>query len=130
MTKSSNLARYYAGICYLNLGDYQNAIEYLNKFKTEDMLIGSAKFSSLGDAYSEQGDYESAAKEYLLGAEKFKNNFSTPILLKKAGLAYEEVQNFDKSLEIYTKILNDYPATPEGKEIDKFIERVKGKMSK
>ena len=28
-TKAGNLAKYYAGICYLNTGDYNNAIKYL-----------------------------------------------------------------------------------------------------
>lgn len=129
-TKSANLAKYYAGICYLNLKDYQNAIDYLDKFKTDDVLIGSSKYSSLGDAYSEQAEYEMAAKQYLTGADKYLNKFSTPVLLKKAGLAYEELKDYDKSLEIYTRIQKEYPSTPEGQEMSKYIERVKSKLVK
>lgn len=124
-TKSANLAKYYAGICYLNLKDYQNAIAYLEKFDTKDVLIGSAKYSSLGDAYSEQADYEMAARQYLAGAEKYPNKFSAPVLLKKAGLAYEELKDYDRSLEIYTRIKKDYPSSPEGQEMSKYIERIK-----
>jgi len=128
-TKSANLAKYYAGVCYLRLGDYQNAISKLKEFKTDDLLVGSAKYSSLGDAYSENTEYEVAAKYYLEGAEKYQNNFSTPVLLKKAGLAFEEIKKYEKSLEIYTKIRKEYPVTSEGREMDKYIARVKEKIS-
>jgi len=127
-TKSANLAKYYAGICYLNLGDYENAIEYLNKFKTDDLLIGSAKYASLGDAYSERAEYEMAVRQYLTGAEKFMNNFSTPVLLKKAGLIYEELHNYEEAFKIYSRILKDYPTTQEGQEMNKYIERVRGEL--
>ena len=40
MTRAGNLAKYSAGICYLHLGEYQNAIEYLNKYSKKDKLIG------------------------------------------------------------------------------------------
>lgn len=130
ITKSANLAKYYAGVCYLQLGEYQNAISKLKEFKTKDLLVGSSKYSSLGDAYSENGEYELAIRYYIDGAEKFVNKFSTPILLKKAGLAYEELKRYDKSLEIYTKIKREYPTTPEGREMDKFIARVKDKTIK
>jgi TolA-binding protein len=109
---------------------YDNAIDNLKSFKTDDVLVGAAKYSSLGDAYSEKGDLNSAAGIYLEGAEKFKNNFSTPVLLKKAGLVYEELGNKDKALELYTRIQQEYPKTPEGMEITKYIERTKVKASK
>ena len=124
MTKSSNLAKYYAGVCYLNLGDYASAISYLNKFKTNDILIGASKFSSLGDAYSASMKYDDAATAYISGAEKYENNFSSPVLLKKAGIVYEEQKQYKKAHEIYSRIKKDYPNSQEGREMDKFIARV------
>jgi tetratricopeptide (TPR) repeat protein len=124
MTKSSKLAKYYAGVCYLNLGDYANAISYLNKFDTNDILVGAAKYSSLGDAYSASLKYEEAANAYIKGADKYENNFSTPVLLKKAGLVYEEMKQYKKALDIYSRIKEKYPDTQEGREMDKFIARV------
>ncbi len=127
MTKSSNLSKYYAGVCYLNLGDYENAISYLNKFNTNDILIGASKFSSLGDAYSADGKYEDAASAYMKGSEKFENNFSSPILLKKAGLVYEELQQYKKAYETYKLLKQTYPESQEGREMDKYIARVEAK---
>ena len=127
ITKSANLSRFYAGVCYLNLGDYSNAIKYLNKFKTNDILIGASKYSSLGDAYSGDVKYAQAAEAYIKGAEKFENNFSSPVLLKKAGLVYEELKEYKKAQEIYTRIKQNYPESQEGREMDKFIARVEQK---
>jgi tetratricopeptide (TPR) repeat protein len=127
ITKSARLAKYYAGVCYLNMGDYTNAITFLNKFKTSDILIGASKYSSLGDAYSGDVKYAEAASAYIKGAEKFENNFSSPILLKKAGLAFEELLQFKKAHEVYTRIKQSYPDSQEGREMDKYIARVESK---
>jgi tetratricopeptide (TPR) repeat protein len=123
MTKSANLSKFYAGVCYLNLGDYKNAISYLKKFKTDDILVGASKYSSLGDAYSGNIKYAEAAEAYLKGAEKFENNFSSPVLMKKAGLVYEELKEYKKAHDVYSSIKQKYPESQEGREMDKYIAR-------
>ena len=40
-TPSARLAKYYAGICCLQLGEYEDAIEYLSKFKSKDKILSS-----------------------------------------------------------------------------------------
>jgi len=129
MTKSSKISRYYAGVCYHQLGDHETAIEYLNKFKTDDLLVGAAKYSTLGDAYVELGELEKAVSSYRSGIDKFENNFSSPILLKKLGIVYEEMGNLEEALEAYQVIETQYPETPEGREIKKYIGRVESKLT-
>ena len=53
LTKTGKLAKYYSGICYLKLGDYESAVDYLSDFRTEDVLVGATQYSALGDAYVE-----------------------------------------------------------------------------
>lgn len=36
LTNTGNLAKYCAGICYLHLGEYENAIKYLEKYKKKE----------------------------------------------------------------------------------------------
>ena len=124
ITKSAKLARIYAGICYKEVGDYESAIEYLSKFKTRDLMIGSVAKSALGDAYTELEDYDKAIKAYLDGANNYPNDFTSPIILKKAGLVYESMGEYEKALGIYERISADYPATAEGREMKKYIGRV------
>ncbi len=129
LTKAAKMARYYAGVCYQQLGDYETAIEYLNKFNTDDLLVGAAKFSTLGDAYVELGDLDKAASSYRSGIDKYENNFASPIMLKKLGIVYEEMGELDQALEVYQAIESNYPETPEGREIRKYIGRVESKMA-
>ena len=129
ISKSAKIARYYAGVCYHQLGNHEAAIQLLNKFKTDDLLVGAAKYSTLGDAYVELGDLNQAISAYKSGIEKYENNFSAPIMLKKLGLVYEELGQLDQALETYRLIESNYPETPEGNEIKKYIGRVESKLS-
>ncbi len=130
ITKSANLASYYAGICYLNLGDYSKAIKYLDDFKTKDVLVGPAKFSSLGDASVELGKYDDAIKFYNKGIEKYPNEFTTPIILKKEGIVYEKMGDYQKAVDSYETIQKEYPDSNEGKDIAKYIDRAKLEKNK
>jgi len=129
ITKSAKISKYYAGVCYHQLGDHEAAIELLNKFKTNDLLVGAAKFSTLGDAYVEIDELNKAISAYKSGIEKYENSFSSPIMLKKMGLVYEELGQLDDALKTYKSIQSTYPDSAEGKEISKYIGRVESKMS-
>lgn len=123
-TKAANLSRYYAGISSLNLGQYDDAIKYLKKFKSKDNILGSIKLSALGDAYSEKNDLSSALKYYKMGADRADNDFSGPILLMKAGLALEKEQKYAEAKKYYQKLKDKYPNSEEGRNADQYIARV------
>jgi tetratricopeptide (TPR) repeat protein len=129
ITKSAKISKYYAGVCYHQLGNQEASIDLLNKFKTKDLLVGAAKYSTLGDAYVELGDLNKAVTAYKNGIDKYENKFSSPIMLKKLGIVYEEMGKLEESLSTYKTISSTYPETPEGKEIKKYIGRVESKMS-
>lgn len=128
MTKSSNLAKYYAGVCYLHLGDYEEAVSYLKKFSTSDIMISSIKNGAIGDAYVELGEYKQAISYYEKAANSNINDFSTPIYLNKAGQLLEDEGDFKKALDLYEIIKADYPKSAEGRNIEKVIARAKLKM--
>lgn len=125
-TKAGNLARYYAGICHLQLGHYDEAITHLKKFSSDDIILGSIALGCIGDAYREQNDSENAVKYYEKAARRNTNSFTTPIYLKKAALTYEEdLQDYDKALATYIKIEKEYGNTNEGRDVAKYIARIK-----
>ncbi len=127
-TKSAKLAKYYTGVCYLELGDFEAAIDYLSDFRTSDMMTGAAAMSALGDAYSELREYEKAASIYLRAAKQYENSFTSPILLKKAGIVFEEIGTLNSALEVYQRISRQYPESNEGREISKYIGRVEAQL--
>lgn len=123
-TAPGNLANYYAGVCFLHLGQFEDAIEYLNKFKKKDEAISPLALACTGDAYVELGDNALGIEFYLKAVNYSENSFYNPLYLLKAGQIYELDGNNEKALEIYNRINDEYPESNEGNNIDKYIARV------
>jgi tetratricopeptide (TPR) repeat protein len=124
-TNSGNLARYSAGICYLHLGEYQAAIDFLNKYSKKDKVLGSLAIGATGDAYVELGDLDKGVLKYIEAADFAENSFNTPLFLMKAGEIYELNGKYSEALKVYERIENEYPESTEGTTIEKYIARVK-----
>ena len=125
MTKAGKLANYYAGISYLQMGQFQQAIDHLKKFKSNDEMIQPIATGAIGDAYAELEDFTKAGEYYLKAANSRKNVFTSPVYLMKAGQIFERLGQTSKALDAYSKIKDDYPDSSEARQIDKYIERVK-----
>ncbi len=63
-TKAGNLCRLYQGLCYLNLGQYEAAIEALESCDIPDTYLGGAAYGALAAAYAETKNFSKAAKAY------------------------------------------------------------------
>jgi len=126
MTKGANLSKYYAGVCYLRMGNFNEAVDYLKSFKAKDQILGPMAKGAIGDAYMELNNAAEAAGYYLEAAECRDNEFTTPLFLMKAGWTYEILKDYKKAQEIYERIKQNYPASNEAREIDKYIARAKG----
>ncbi|MEE4285975.1 MAG: tetratricopeptide repeat protein [Mariniphaga sp.] len=128
MTKSANLAKYYTGISYLYLGQYEDALDYLNGFKTKDLLLGPIAEGARGDAKLELGDMEGALKHYKKAYSMNDNELTTPVYMMKAARLLETMDELEDALAIYQEIKEKYPETNEGQNVDKFIARVEIKL--
>ncbi len=126
-TPAGNSARYYAGISYLNLGKYEAAIDYLKQFKAKGEVLPIMKYGAMGDAYSELQDFDNAMKFYKKAANEAENDLLTPYYLKKVGLLHERNGNFAEAQEAYKEILEKYPDSPVGRDIEKYITRAEAK---
>jgi tetratricopeptide (TPR) repeat protein len=122
-TAAGNLAHYYAGVCQMRTGDFTGAIDMLEGFSSDNVLVGPLAAGLLGDAYVESGDVEKGAKQYLKAARMHKNKVTSPVFYKKAGIAFEELKNYDEAIEAYNTIKNDYVDAQENSDIEKYIAR-------
>jgi tetratricopeptide (TPR) repeat protein len=120
-TDAGNLANYYAGLAYLNTGKYNEAIEYLGKFKSEDIVLGALAKGAIGDAYSQKNQPKEALENYVKAAESNKNDFTTPRFLLKAGKTALALGNKADALKYFTDIKENFDATPEAASIDVLI---------
>ena len=128
-TTSGNLAKYYTGISYYKLGDYDAAIKFLNKFDADGEMMPAIKAGAIGDCYVELGDYSKAISNFKK-ASSFDNSFTSPIYLKKCGIAYEANAEQAKAIECYEEIKAEYPTSTEASDIDKYIAHASATTTK
>ncbi len=120
-TDAGNLANYYAGMAYLNTKKYDEAISYLEKFKSDDMVLSALAIGAIGDAHSQKNQPKEALEFYIKASETNKNEFTTPRFLLKAGQTALGLKNKADALKYFTEIKEKYEATPEAANIDALI---------
>lgn len=122
-TEAGNLARFYTGVIYLKQGKYQEALNYLEDFKSNDLILQGRAFSLQGDANLELGKKQEAAELYMKAADYNTNEFFSPQYLLKAGIAYEENNNYSAAAEAYDRIINNFANAPEVNDAKKYKAR-------
>lgn len=120
-TKAANLANYSAGMAYLNMNNYKDAISYLQDFESEDAILGALAKGGIGDAFSQLNQLEEALSYYEKAAQHSKNDFTTPKFLFKAGLIALELQQKEKAIKYFQQIKDNYDDSEEGRIIDIYI---------
>ena len=118
--RQGKLAALYAGICYFEKGEYEEAAKFLKKFNADDLNIAPAARQLLGDAYVELGEYGKAASAFEAAA-KSDNELIAPMSLKKAGIVYLHEGQKAKALKAFKAIKENYPSSAEAQDIDKYI---------
>ena len=126
-TKPGKLANYYAGLSYLNTGDFENAIEYLDDFSSDDIILSSLALGCIGDAYMELEDSDNALSYYEDAASYTDNEFTTPRYMLKQAMIHESNGNYTHALALYKKIEVDYKFSREGNGIEKYIARAENR---
>lgn len=124
-TRAADLAAFYAGSCYLKLGDFNNAVKYLKDFKTSAAQVQAKAFGLLGDAYSELNKKDLAVEQYKKAGTYFEEDeIISPEYLFRAGYLYESMGRNQDAINMYELIKNKYPASPRGFDIDRYLARL------
>lgn len=114
---------FYAGVCELQAGNWQAALDYLKDYDTDDTIMAARALAAQGTAYEGLEDYNNALALYEKAANFKDNDFAAEYLLK-AGLVAEQIGDTGKALEFYKRIKDQYPASLQGMTIDKYISRI------
>ena len=123
-TPAGMLANYSAGMSYLNLKDYVNAINYLDKFKSKDVILNALAKGAIGDAFAQIGQPEDAYDYYVAAFEASNNLFSAPKYLYKAGMLGANLGKNKLALNYFKRIKSDYPDADEAKLVEVQIGRL------
>lgn len=122
-TKAGNLAKYYAGVTYINLKDYKNGIEYLKDVSSEDNLLNTVINGTLGDAYYAQNNTKEALDYFKKAAESSTNQAIAPVYLLKAGKLALSLNEYSEAKELLENIKTNYPKATQAKEIDVLLNQ-------
>lgn len=129
LTKTSNTAKYYAGLCYLKLGQKDEAMDFLKQFKKRDDVMWYGCQNLIGDLYDDQGD-EATAIKYYQKAAKGKDPYFAPIALFKLAQMYERQDKWEDAVSTYKQIEDNFNAEYVKMSIAQYAERAKSKTSK
>lgn len=120
-TDAANLANYYAGMAYLNTNNYQQAIDHLDDFSSDDEIIAPLAKGAIGDAFMQLGQPEEALDYYSEAAEMRDNEFTTPRFLLKAAITALQVGNGSRAEEFLTRIEDEYPNSPQAGQVPGYL---------
>ena len=125
-TEAANLARFYAGSCYLKLDDNTNAIKHLGKFKTDAKQIQQRAYKLLGDAYADMGKNADAFDYYKKAARHFEKDEanSAEALFMAAYFADQVMKDNKQAIEIYEEIRAKFPRSQQSYDAEKYLARL------
>jgi TolA-binding protein len=126
MTRAGNLARFYAGAAYLKQGKFDEAIQYLEDFSSDDLLVQGRAYALTGDAYMEKNNTAEAVGFYKKAADYKPNEFFTPAYLMKLGLAQELNKDNQAAINTYDQIVTKYPNSAEAVNARKYKSKLMG----
>ena len=123
-TPAAKLATYSAGMAYLNLKEYENAITYLDQFKADDVLLSALAKGAIGDAFAQLGQTDDAYDYYIQASKVSENMYSTPKYLYKAAMLGAENGKIKQAISFLERIEKEYPKAEEAK----WVAVQKGKL--
>lgn len=125
-TKAGNLAKFYAGASYLQVGDAGNAVKYLSDFKTDAKQVQARAYKLLGDAYAEQGKNKEALENYKKAARHFEKDEAnaSDYLFMAAYFAARVVNDQKEAVALFKELKQKFPRTERGFEAEKYLAQL------
>lgn len=125
-TSAGNLAKYYAGVCYIKLNQNDKAVKYLEDFSTDSKQVQQRAYLLLGDAYGDLGKGEKALEYYKKAARHFEEDqqATSTALFRGAFLAQHVLNNKEQAIALYKELKEKYPRTQQGFEADKYLAQL------
>ena len=124
-TPAANIAKAYAGLCYIQLGDIDNAIKYLEEYSGEDQVIAPKVKAALANCHAQKENWNKAIDLLLDAADEAKNVAVTPECWRDAAAIYEKIGKNEEARKLYERIKNEYPESHLSMDADKMINSVK-----
>ena len=114
---------FYMGICQLQLGNYNEAINTLKKYKSDDPILYARSLCNIGDAYASLSQNTEALSYYKKAIAQSDNLFAAQYMIKAAFIE-EQNGNKEAAIKLFEEIKLKYPQSMESFEAEKYISRL------
>ncbi|MEO6838745.1 MAG: tetratricopeptide repeat protein [Ginsengibacter sp.] len=125
-TPAANLCEYYAGACYLQLGQFAKSIKYLKDFDANGATqIQSRALGMMGDASAELNKNDDALDYYKKASEvNTKDDYTSSEFLFRAALFAQSIGKTKDAIDMFKKIKTNYPLTERAADVDRYLARL------
>jgi tetratricopeptide (TPR) repeat protein len=124
-TETAELARFYAGDCYLRTGDFNNAVKQLKEYSTSQKQYQARAYKLLGDAYSELGRNDEAIASYKKAAKHFpEDTYASAEYLFFAASLSDKLGKEKEAIELYKEVKEKFPHTTAASESVKYLAKL------
>jgi tetratricopeptide (TPR) repeat protein len=110
-TPAGTLASFYAGHAHFQLGQFDEADRFFDRYRGDDMLRASA-MAGRASAAEERGEYADAARLFERAASTFRSAATAPDYLLSAARNHEAAGNYDGARRAYETVASEYEASP------------------
>ena len=123
---AANLCEYYAGACYLHLGQFDKAIKYLKSFDADGATqIKSRSLGMLGDASAELTKNDDALSYYKKAAGvNEKDEFTSSEFLFRAALFADATGKTKEAIDLFKKLKTNYPLSEKAADADRYLAKL------
>lgn len=129
-SKGGDLAKFYIGVAKLKEGKFDEAIEQLESFNPNDLLLQARVYSLIGDAYMEKNDLGNAISFYRKASDYNANEFFTPAYMAKLALAQELNKDLSGAADTYKRIVDEFEESAEKANAQKKLAKLEQLLGK
>lgn len=124
-TSTGNLAKFYMAVIYHQKGEYETALQYYKEADLGDDVLRVMATGNQGDALVELGKPAEAATQFMKAADLVKSDYTTPMFLMKAGIVYQQQNDWKNAAKCFGRIVSDFPGSPDANTAKKYAARAK-----
>ena len=125
-TPAANLCEYYAGACYLQLGQFAKSIKYLKDFDANGAdQVKSRAYGMMGDASAELNKNDDALDYYQKAANvNDKDTYTSSEFLFRAALFAQSVGKQKEAIGLFKKLKTEYPLSEKAADVDRYLAKL------
>lgn len=128
-TPTGNLAKFYIAVINHEKGELETALAYYKEADLGDDVLRVMATGNQGDVLVDLGRQEEAASQFMKAANLVNSDYTTPMFLMKAGVVYQQQNDWKNAAKCFDRVANDFPRSPDANTAKKYAARAKGMAS-